>query len=238
MEKLAVLRRLKKGAEKKFPVVFRFVWSFVYNKDWFVLKRSSDVFVDIHETDFWGSDESKSGPGSDLAATTTIRRQLPLLFTQYGIQSMLDVPCGDYNWMKEVPKTCDYTGGDVVPAMIERNQRLYGNDRVRFKQIDITADALPKVDLIFCKDCLQHLSYAKVQAALDNFKRSGSKYLLVSSYPKTLRNYDIHDGAYRPLNLLRKPFKLSKPLLQVKEESKAPGVECDKTMYLFRLHEE
>ncbi|MDR3128872.1 MAG: class I SAM-dependent methyltransferase, partial [Tannerellaceae bacterium] len=97
------------------------------------------------------------------------------------------------------------------------------------------SDTLPKVDLIFCKDCLQHLSYKNVQAALDNFKKSGSKYLLVTSYPKTLKNYDIYDGDYHPLNLFRKPFHMTRPLLKIREKSKVPGVEKDKTMYLFPL---
>ncbi|MDR3129227.1 MAG: class I SAM-dependent methyltransferase, partial [Tannerellaceae bacterium] len=97
------------------------------------------------------------------------------------------------------------------------------------------SDTLPKVDLIFCKDCLQHLSYKNVQAALDNFKKSGSKYLLVSSYPKTLRNHDIYDGDFRSLNLFKKPFHMTRPLLKIREKSKVPGVGSDKVMYLFSL---
>jgi SAM-dependent methyltransferase len=192
------------------------------------------VFTDIYKLNHWNSQESKSGEGSTIEATTMIRKQLPLIIEKYAIRSMLDVPCGDYNWMKMVEKTCSYIGGDIIVDMIENNQKLYTSDSVQFRQIDITKDILPIVDLIFCKDCLQHLSYANVHKALRNFKNSGSKYLLVTSYSKTWINHDIVDGDYRPLNLRRHPFYLPKPILKV-NEIHSLGNEIDKTMYLYKL---
>jgi hypothetical protein len=147
---------------------------------------------------------------------------------------MLDVPCGDYNWMKTIEKTCSYVGGDIVAEAIENNQKLYASEKVQFKQIDIIKDTLPMVDLIFCRDCLQHLSDANVHRALTNFKNSGSKYLLVTSYPKTWVNHDIEDGGYRPLNLRKSPFRLPKPIYKIRESRKV-GNEIDKTMYLYKL---
>ncbi|MDR2407024.1 MAG: class I SAM-dependent methyltransferase [Bacteroidales bacterium] len=198
---------------------------------------SSNVFTNIYNLNLWESQESKSGLGSTIEATTIIRRQLPLIIEKYDIHSMLDVPCGDYNWMKMVEKTCDYIGGDIVVDMIENNQKLYASEKVQFKLIDITKDTLPTVDLIFCKDCLQHLNDENVLKALHNFKNSGSKYLLVTSYPKTCINYDIEDGDYRALNLRKSPFYLPKPILKVKEAHHhgIKGVEIDKTMYMYKL---
>jgi hypothetical protein len=150
---------------------------------------------------------------------------------------MLDAPCGDYHWMQAVPKgDCLYIGGDIVPDIIEEDRKKYQSDKVRFVEMDITKDDLPKVDMIFCKDCFQHLSYENVKAALNNFKRSGSKYLFVSSFPRTWRNHDIFDGDYRPLNLCAKPLSLPKPIYKVREESFCvEGVEIDKYMYLYEL---
>jgi hypothetical protein len=194
------------------------------------------VFANIYKINHWGSQESKSGPGSTIEATAVIRKQLPLIIEKYAIQSMVDVPCGDYNWMGTVEKTCSYIGGDIVAEIIENNKKLYSSKEVKFKLIDITKDALPEVDLIFCRDCLQHLSYANVHKALCNFKSSRSKYLLVTSYPKTWINRDIKDGGYRALNLRKSPFRLPKPLLEVREyRGFVAGVEIDKTMYLYKL---
>jgi hypothetical protein len=158
----------------------------------------------------------------------------PLITEKYAIQSMLDAPCGDYNWMKAVERTCSYIGGDIVAEAIENNQKLYASEKVQFKQIDITKDTLPMVDLIFCRDCLQHLSDANVHKVLANFKNSGSKYLLVTSYPKTWVNHDVEDGSYRPLNLRKSPFRLPKPIYKIRE-SRQQGNEIDKTMYLYKL---
>lgn len=206
-----------------------------YDKEEFILKGSSDVFSDVYDTDLWNSAGSGSGGGSEISATATIREQLPLIIKKYSIQSMLDAPCGDYTWMKEVEKNWEYTGGDIVAELIERNQKLYASDKVKFIHVDIAKDPLPQVDLIFCKDCLQHLSYEKVAGALNNFKKSGSKYLLVTSYPLTWKNHDIYDGDYRALNLLKYPFSLPSPLMKVKEKSTGIDVEIDKTMYLYKL---
>ncbi|MDR2692398.1 MAG: class I SAM-dependent methyltransferase [Dysgonamonadaceae bacterium] len=196
--------------------------------------HSSHPFIDIYKSNYWGSEESKSGGGSTIKSTVMIRKHLPLIIERYAIRSMLDVPCGDYNWMRVVEKKCCYIGGDIVPELIENNQKLYASDSVQFKMIDITKDALPAVDLIFCKDCLQHISNANVYKALWNFKNSGSKYLMVTSYPKTWLNHDIEDGDYRPLNLRKLPFRLPKPLLSVRELY-SYGNESDKTMYLYKL---
>jgi len=213
----------------------RLIICFVKSKDSNKLKSSPEVITEFYITNYGVAPESKSGEGSTLEATFTIREKLPIIIDKYSIKSMLDVPCGDYNWMKEVQKDCDYVGGDIVLEIVKKNQQLYSSNSVHFQQIDITTSNLPMVDLIFCKDCLQHLSYEKVRAALNNFKRSGSKFLLVTSYPKTWLNYDIYDGDYRALNLLIKPFYLKEFILKIKEESKVVGVEVDKTMYLYDL---
>jgi Methyltransferase domain len=211
----------------------RFLKSFFYDKNTFLLKNSFEVFKDVYEKNLWESSESKSGGGSMIEGTITIRKQLPEIISKYDIKTMLDVPCGDYNWMKEVEKNCNYIGGDIVSEIVERNQKLYSSEKVTFKKIDITRDNLEKVDLIFCKDCLQHLSDENVKKAINNFKKSGSKFLLVTSYPKTWRNHDVFNGDYRPLNLLVKPFYLVKPIIKIKEKSILKDIEPDKTMYLF-----
>jgi hypothetical protein len=202
----------------------------------FAYRNDPNVFRKIYENNMWNSDESCSGSGSEIATTVRIRKALPDLWKKYNIKTFLDVPCGDYNWMKEVDKKdVVYIGGDIVEEIIIKNNHNYKTDTVSFQVIDITKDNLPKVDMIFCKDCLQHLSYNNVFKALLNFKRSNSKYLLTSSYPLTWYNWDISDGDYRPLNLRKRPFHLPKPIEAILEDSKGKQVEADKYMYLYKL---
>lgn len=193
-----------------------------------------NIFNQIYGDNVWGSSESRSGTGSHIGTTVKVRKTLPVLWEKHNIKTFLDVPCGDYNWMKEVDKkNIVYIGGDIVPEIIDRNNQNYRSENIVFAIMDITADNLPKVDMIFCKDCLQHLSYDSVFRALRSFKKSGSKYLLTTSYPKTWYNWDICNGDYRPLNLRKKPFKLPKPIYKIHEISKE--IEPDKCLYLWEL---
>lgn len=210
----------------------------LFRKQSFVSDDSQKIFDKIYEENYWKSFESKSGGGSTIEATTTLRAFLPIFFQKFKIHSILDIPCGDYNWMKLVNKSdIDYIGADIVEKMIEKNKALYANNNVSFEVLDLTKDRLPKVDLIFCKDCLQHLSYGHIWRALNNIKKSGSTYLLTTSYPLTFLNYNILDGDYRSLNLRKKPFSFPKPILKVREKSKVIGNELDKTMYLWRIQD-
>ncbi|MDR3012628.1 MAG: class I SAM-dependent methyltransferase [Chitinispirillales bacterium] len=209
-----------------------------FNKNRFAYKNAPDVFSKIYSDNFWLSNESRSGGGSLISATKTIREKLPAIWERYGIKTFLDAPCGDYNWMKEVEKkNLVYIGGDIVGEMIEQNNKKYAGSNVSFKIIDITKDDLPTVDMIFCKDCLQHLSYEKIFKALKNFKKSKSRYLMTTSYSKTWNNWDILDGDCRPLNLLKPPFSLPQPLMKIREKSRGGGwgVDNDKDMYLYEL---
>src|SRR5471032_3277523 len=118
-----------------------------------------------------------SGQGSDLAQTAAIRAALPGLLKQLGARTMLDAPCGDFFWMKEVPLELErYIGADIVPALIAENTKKYANPAREFQVLDLTRHALPAVDVIFCRDCLVHLPFEAIAAALANIKKSGSRY--------------------------------------------------------------
>jgi lipopolysaccharide biosynthesis glycosyltransferase/mannosyltransferase OCH1-like enzyme len=206
-----------------------------YDKNRF--SGGNNVFDEIYRHNDWGSQESRSGGGSELNSTIKLREFLPDIWKKYQIKTVLDTPCGDYNWMQLVDKTnITYIGGDIVSALIENNNSQYQAENVSFRVIDITKDELPKVDMIFCKDCLQHLSIENVWKALRNFKKSDSTWLLTTSYPLTLKNWDIRNGDYRPLNLFAEPFNLNN-FMERFQESSGNGVEPDKMMFLYRLQD-
>lgn len=140
-----------------------------------------EKFTEIYENNLWCSPESVSGGGSEMQNTKVIRKELPVLIQKFNIQSILDIPCGDYNWMKSVDLgNAFYIGADIVQPLVKRNKELYNN--IDFRLLDLTKDILPKVDLIFVRDCLGHLSNDNVLLALKNCKESGSKYLLATSF--------------------------------------------------------
>ncbi len=177
---------------------------------------TEDRFTYIYEQNKWQDSESVSGVGSTLDITENIRGNIPNLLEEFAIASMLDAPCGDYNWFQMIERDkVRYIGGDIVKALVESNADKYENETTSFMQLDITRDALPDVDLWLCRDCLIHLSYDLIDDALENFGRSGARYLLVSNYPEVTENHDIPTGHARMLNMSLAPFNFPQPLTTI-----------------------
>jgi len=178
------------------------------------------TFAPFYTENRWGDDESVSGPGSNLTRTAKLRVELPALLEEIGAQTLLDAPCGDLNWMKDTQLPISrYIGVDVVPDLIARNQELYGNNEIQFMLLDLTRDALPRADVILCRDCFIHFSYRHIAAAVRNFKRSEATYLLTNSYPRWSTNTDIRTGDFRHLNLALPPFNFPAPIKQIDEKA-------------------
>jgi hypothetical protein len=195
------------------------------------------VFDRIMAENYWQDPESASGAGSNLRQTETLRRELPLLLSRLGAQSLLDAPCGDFNWMRLVDLGgVSYTGVDVVAPLIESCQKTYGGPTRLFLRRNIIADPLPVADAIMSRDCLSHLSNDHVFAALRNFRASGATYLLATTYPSRTRNWDIVTGSWRPVNLQLKPFNFPDPIEVIVEGStEFDGDFADKTLGAWRL---
>ena len=184
------------------------------------LRTPESRFTWIYQKNYWQSGESVSGDGSTLEYTANLRKQLPALFEKFAIKSVLDAPCGDFNWMRELLRTVDieYTGGDIVRPLIQSLNAQHGAPRSNFIHLDLVAGRLPKADLMICRDCLFHLSFADTRAALENYLRSGTPYLLTTTH-KNLSgwaNQDIKTGFYRQIDLFAAPYNFpSTPLARI-----------------------
>jgi hypothetical protein len=193
-----------------------------------------ETFTKIYTDNLWASAESKSGSGSELQNTEVLRKELSILFKKYEITSVLDIPCGDFNWMKEVDLSeINYLGADIVEELIQSNNTKYPNKS--FTVLNLIEDELPKADLVFVRDCLGHLSNENVLKALENIKRSGSKYLLATSFTKWSQNPDIIDGGWKCINLMIAPFYMN-PVYLINENCQEGYPHYnDKCMLLFDL---
>jgi hypothetical protein len=196
-------------------------------------------FTDYYRSNFWQGAQSVSGPGSDLEQTAVIRRRLPELFERYGIRSVLDIPCGDFSWMKDVPLGFSrYIGADIVDALVNTNSALYADACRSFTKLDAAKDNLPRVDLILSRDCLIHFSARDVKATLRNFQRSHSSYLLTTTFTDRRQNISIETGRWRPINLEAPPFNLSSPIETINENcTQDSGRYSDKSLALWRLED-
>jgi SAM-dependent methyltransferase len=200
-------------------------------------REPADVFRGYFQRNKWGDAESRSGKGSNLAATATLRRLLPATLRDLGVRSVLDLPCGDFHWMSQVDLPgIDYLGGDIVPEMIAENLARHERNGVSFEVIDLISGPVPRADLIFCRDCLVHLSFAHACAALDNIRDSGSEWLLTTTFPGIAANADISTGQWRKIDLTLPPFSLPPPVRLVEEgEGHLKGQKPDKMLGLWRI---
>ncbi len=200
-------------------------------------------FSRIYETDLWAGPESRSGTGSGLAATSTLRSELPALLRTLGVQRLLDVPCGDFHWMRHLDLgPIDYIGGDIVEELVLQNRRSYereageGTGSRRFIRVDLTGGLIPEADAVFCRDGLVHLSFANIARAFATIRESGAEFLLTTTFTGLDVNDDITDGDWRPLNLNRYPFDLPEPLTVLVERcDEEGGAYADKSIGVWRV---
>ena len=199
-------------------------------------KDVEQVFNLIYKKNYWKGKDSISGIGSGEQQTKILRRELNKIIEREDVQSILDLPCGDFFWMSKLNfKDVNYIGGDIVNEIIEFNNKKYASSGLTFKKLNILKDELPIMDLIFCRDCLVHFSFEDIFLALDNICKSGSKYLLTTTFTERDKNEDIVTGLWRPLNLLKPPFNFPSPIFLINEECTEEGNYYDKSMGFWKI---
>jgi len=200
-------------------------------------KTTKEIFTEIKKKNYWGSTESVSGSGSVLKQTQSLITELPKILKEKCIKTFLDIPCGDFNWMKELDlSSIHYIGADIVDEIINENKKKYETNNIKFVVMDIIKDTLPMSDIIFVRDCFVHLSFENILKAIENIKKSGSKYLLTTTFTDRIKNIDIVTGDWRPINLEIMPFLFPKPEKIIIENcTEGDGEYKDKSMGLWNI---
>jgi hypothetical protein len=175
-----------------------------------------EIFETIVNNNHWRSAGTVCGNGSTMAYTDYLRQHLGAFLEKHNINSMFDAPCGDYTWMSEthLPSGLKYIGGDIVESLIDKNKTLYPD--VEFCVVDIAQDLLPDVDLLFCRDCLIHLSHADIKRVFENIVLSNIKYVMMTSYANS-DNMDIKTGDFRGVNFLTAPYDFALPIDSIED---------------------
>jgi hypothetical protein len=173
-------------------------------------------FTAVHDENLWGSEESRSGWGSERGTPSVIVAQAAIekAVAEHGVRSIHDIPCGDFNWMPDLLarlRTVTYRGFDIVEPALARNKDRHPTRE--FRVLDITTTVPPAADLIFCKDLLNHLGDEDAKRAIENMRRSRSTFLLASNNIG-FDNAPLPDvpGASRHLDITAPPFRYRAPL--------------------------
>ena len=73
----------------------------------------------MYNTNHWGGKDFLSGSGSNLIQTKTINQELPKIFLEFNIITVLDIPCGDFYWMRVLDlRNIKYLGADIVREIV------------------------------------------------------------------------------------------------------------------------
>eukprot|EP00956_Cyclotella_meneghiniana_P021605 scaffold39509_cov87-Cyclotella_meneghiniana.AAC.3 len=165
--------------------------------------------------------KSASGVGSYLGdMTQTSLRIIKDTIKKHGVKSMIDIPCGDANWIFDSYVTDSlpfYLGLDVANATIEVNRMRFGHHKNKmFTFWDATACVLPKYkykpdgpltpfDLVHARDVIQHMKLDQGVQFFCNVFKSGARVLITTTYPDGT-NLEIKEGSFYHNNLLKEPF--------------------------------
>ncbi|HUF26421.1 MAG TPA: class I SAM-dependent methyltransferase [Gemmatimonadaceae bacterium] len=195
------------------------------------------AFRHAYATNHWAGLESPSGFGASLNQTAAVRRALPPLCQRLGIGTLLDLPCGDCSWISTIDLgDVRYIGADFLPELVEANERRYAHSGGDFRVLDLLSSLLPAADLVLCRDCLVHLSFADIARAISSLRASRGTYLLTTTFPGQPVNEDVVTGDWRPLNLEAAPFLWPPPCeVLVEGCTEANGLFADKSLGLWRI---
>jgi hypothetical protein len=173
-----------------------------------------------------------------LIQSRVIREEIPKLIAELHVKTFLDAPCGDWNWMRSTELgAVNYIGVDIVSLLIGRNTAQFGSKAVQFLCADLANDVLPRADLILCRDCLVHLSFEDAFQVLRNFRRSGARYLLTTTFTDRDFNVDLENKFWRTLNTQIAPFHFPAPLRIINEGcTEGGGNFGDKSLGLWELN--
>ena len=157
---------------------------------------TKEVFTKIYSENVWGKDNSNpgtyfSGGGSHDAILidpyiTAIKKFIAGLENK---PDVMDMGCGDFNIGSKVRSLCNkYIACDIVDPLIEQNKIIYKDLNVDFRVFDLTNEKCEKVDIIFVRQVLQHLSNDDIKKGLQHIIPY-CKYLILTEHWPAKNNF-------------------------------------------------
>lgn len=195
-----------------------------YVTDHLTSNSITERFQNIYKFGVWvhaDDQKSSSGLGSENRTTINIINQLPKLINDLNCKTLVDVGCGDWNWMANIRLPCHYIGIDIVPEVIKANKR-YENDNIKFIIANAVEDEIPSSEVILCREVLFHLSFSDSKKMITNIKKS-AKWLIATTDQSIWFNSDIDTGDFRNINLQKFPYNFPKPEKIILDDKLAYG---------------
>ena len=158
-------------------------------------KGIEEVFDSIYRDRVWGNNEEGepiSGSGSHkLEIVGPYVEKVLLLLRELKCSTVVDLGCGDFSVGKNIVDKCSsYIACDISSVILERNRRNYRSSNLSFRKIDLASDELPKGDIAFVRQVLQHMSNDNIKSFVNRINRSKPyRYLLVTEHLPSKRPF-------------------------------------------------
>ena len=172
------------------------------------------IFENIYEKQIWNNGNPNiplSGPGSSLKTTKEISNILNNFIYNNNCNSILDLGCGDLNWISKTKFFNDdnikYVGIDIVESLITSHSKKYLNKIFLCKDIT-TYNNFDSVDLIIIRDVIFHLKNEEILSIFDNIKDK-FKFLVITSCLNNINTDNFNKCYYSSKNINIKPFNKS-----------------------------
>lgn len=191
-----------------------------------------------------------SGGGSTTASTVNTVRFISEVIAKYGIRSIIDAPCGDFNYMQNVlsrSNVTNYYGFDIGHDLIRKNSQKYGKQNILFQELNLVTTKPPvTADLAIVRELLFHIKPDLGKKVLENVLATGVRYLITTTHPSITKNESPRDKwgygedwGYYDVNVELEPFNLApESVLEevVEPHHMTPGVERKLRLYDLSMH--
>lgn len=149
------------------------------------------VFSDIYRKKMWGRSDADStaycsGPGShDPAIVSPYVDAVQKFLSSLAVKpDVVDLGCGDFAVGSQLRSYCRaYIACDIVPELIESNRKRFAQMDVDFRLIDLSQNELPKGDVVFVRQVLQHLSNDMICMAVPKIAQNYQYLVLTEHLP-------------------------------------------------------
>lgn len=157
---------------------------------------TQQVFAKVHEHGVWGKSDDPasriySGSGSHdknivLPYIQAVQNYLLSFDTR---PNVVDLGCGDFYVGSRIRAFCgSYTACDIVPDLISYNREKYSDLNVDFRILNLTKDELPKANIVFIRQVLQHLSNHQIMHALPR-RASHYEFMVITEHLPSTKNF-------------------------------------------------
>lgn len=160
------------------------------------------IFEKSYVSAAWGStaaaDDYSSGTGSADVYKQPYVNSIRRYIRAHHIRHIVDLGCGDFRVGRRLIDggDWDYTGVDIVRALIDHHNKRYATRCVRFLCRDLIDEALPEGGLYLIRQVLQHLDNRQIMEIVE--KLDGPHVIVTEHLPVVGRLRPNRDKAAGP----------------------------------------